>query len=322
LRDCARDVDTVARVGGDEFVVLQANAARPEEVAPLARRILQVLNTPYDVNGNPVTISASIGVAIAPFDGASTDELLSHADLALYRAKAKGRNEFCFFDMEMGEVELRRGRLELELRDALARDEFELWYQPWLNITNRQIVGCEALLRWRHPTRGLISPTEFIPIAEESGLIGRLGDWVLRRACRDAATWPQVIKLAVNLSAAQFIGGNLYETVLNTLVESGLEAERLELEITETLIIEDYEGARETLGQLRGDGISIRCRADDKRGLRGDCLRIDQSWRQPWGQDHGRGRRDTRSIGHSASVGVYRGAGILIQSAKTRSGDS
>jgi predicted signal transduction protein with EAL and GGDEF domain len=215
------------------------------------------VSAPYDVNGNPVVISASIGIAVAPSDGASTDKLLGHADLALYRAKANGRNDFCFFDIEMEQIALNRSRLELELRDALAREEFELWYQPWFNITNGRIAGCEALLRWRHPVRGLRPPMEFIPIAEESGLIGRLGDWVLRRACQDAAGWPPDVKLAVNLSAAQFIGGKLCETVLNALAESGLEAKRLELEITETLIVDDYEGTREALSELRGHGISI-----------------------------------------------------------------
>ncbi len=257
LSHCVREVDTVARIGGDEFVVLQANVGGAEEVTPLAARILQAVSAPYDVNGNPVVISASIGVAVAPFDGASTDKLLSHADLALYRAKANGRNDLCFFDIEMEQTALRRSSIELELRDALARDEFELWYQPWVNIASGHIVGCEALLRWRHPVRGLIGPTEFIPIAEETGLIGRLGDWVLRRACRDAVGWPADIKLAVNLSAAQFIGGNLHETVLGALAESGLDAKRLELEITETLIVEDFEGTREALSEMRRCGISI-----------------------------------------------------------------
>ena len=257
LRLCIRDVDTVARIGGDEFVVVQANVTGSADVTTLAERILQAVSAPYDVNGNPAVISASIGIALAPFDGATKDNLLEHADLALYRAKANGRNDFCFFDIEMARTALKRSRIELELRDALARDEFELWYQPWLDVASGRIVGCEALLRWRHPLRGLLSPIEFIPIAEESGLIGRLGDWVLRRATRDAAGWPQDIKLAINLSAAQFIGGNLCETVLDALAQSGFEATRLELEITETLIIEDYEGTREALSQLRRHGISI-----------------------------------------------------------------
>jgi predicted signal transduction protein with EAL and GGDEF domain len=223
----------------------------------LAKRILREMSAPYDVGGNPVVISASIGVAVAPSDGASTDMLLRNADLALYCAKTNGRNEFRFFDREMEQNALKRSGLESELRDALANDEFELWYQPWFNVTSARIMGCEALVRWRHPQRGLLGPVEFLTIAEESGLIGRLGDWVLRRGCRDAAGWPSDIKLAINLSAAQFIGGKLCGTVLDALADSGLEAKRLELEITETLIIDDFEGTRAALRQLRSRGISI-----------------------------------------------------------------
>jgi diguanylate cyclase (GGDEF)-like protein len=257
LCNSARDVDLVARVGGDEFVVLQANVATREDVTPLAKRIVQAVSAPYYINGSPVAIGASIGIAVAPFDGASADELLGHADLALYRVKSKGRNDFCFFDAEMTEPVTRRLRIESELRDALAKDEFELWYQPWVNIISGTIAGCEALLRWRHPQRGLVSPMEFIPTAEETGLVERLGEWVLRRACRDAASWPLHIKLAVNLSAAQFVGSTLFEAVRNALAESGLDAKRLELEITETLIIDDYEGPRNVLRQLRDYGINI-----------------------------------------------------------------
>ena len=253
LRHCTRDIDTIARVGGDEFVVL----AQSPDVTELAKRILQGLSAPYDVGGNPVAMSASIGIAVAPSDGASIDRVLSNADLALYRAKANGRNDFCFFDSQMEQIALKRGRLESELRDALANDEFELWYQPWFNVRSGRIVGCEALVRWRHPQRGLLSPAEFLSIAEETGLIGQLGDWVLRRGCQDAARWPPGVRVAINLSAAQFIGGKLYGTVMEALAESGLAARRLELEITETLIIDDFEGAREALGQLRSQGISI-----------------------------------------------------------------
>jgi predicted signal transduction protein with EAL and GGDEF domain len=233
-----------------------------------------------------VVISASIGIAVAPSDGASAGELLGHADLALYRAKSSGRNDFCFFDIEMGHCAQERVRLELELRDALVRDEFEVWYQPWVDIRSGRITGCEALLRWRHPLRGLLSPVEFISIAEETGLIGQLGDWVLRRACVDAVGWPPHIKLAINLSAAQFIGGKLSETVLNALAESSLEAKRLELEITETLIIDNFEATREALRQLRSHCISIAL--DDfgtgysslthLRQLLVDRIKIDQSF--------------------------------------------
>ena len=257
LLSCTREVDTVARTGGDEFVVLQANVGRPEDVTPMAERILDAMTTPCDINGNPVVIGASIGIALAPSDGASAEELLGHADLALYRSKSNGRNDFRFFDAEIGESAAKRVKLDLELREALARDQFELWYQPWINIVSGRIAGCEALLRWRHPIRGLIGPMEFIPTAEETGLIGPLGDWVLRRACRDACGWPRQIKLAVNLSAAQFIGGKLAESVLDALAESGFEAERLEIEITETLIIDDYEGPREALRRMREHGVSV-----------------------------------------------------------------
>jgi diguanylate cyclase (GGDEF)-like protein len=257
LRRCARDVDTVARVGGDEFVVLQTDVAEIAEVRGLAKRILLDVSAPYNVGGNPVVISVSIGVAVAPSDGASADKLLGNADLALYGAKTNGRNEFRFFDMEMEETAQRRVRLELELRDALTRDEFELWYQPWFDVATGRILGCEALLRWRHPQRGLLAPTDFLAIAEETGLIGRLGDWVLRRGCLEATAWPPNIRLAINLSAAQFIGGKLYGTVVDALAHSGLDPGRLELEITETLIIDDFEGTREALAQLRECGIGI-----------------------------------------------------------------
>jgi diguanylate cyclase (GGDEF)-like protein len=257
LRDCVRDFDTVARVGGDEFIVLQTRIANPKDATVLAKRILRAVSAPYDLNGNPVAIGASIGIALAPCDGASADELLGHADLALYRAKANGRNDFCFFDVEMGQYAKERAKLELELRDGLVRDEFEVWYQPWVNLTTGKVAGCEALLRWRHPIRGLIGPMEFIPTAEETGQIWQLGELVLRGACRDAASWPPHIKLAINLSAAQFVGGKLSEAVFSALEETGLEARRLELEITETLVIDDYEEPREALFQLRERGISI-----------------------------------------------------------------
>src|SRR5262249_52295606 len=190
---------------------------------------------PYNVNGALVTIGASIGTALAAWDGSNIDELLGHSDLALYRAKSEERNQYRFFESEMGKAALERSRLELDLRDAFARGQFELFYQPCVNIVNGKIVCCEALIRWRHPVRGMISPVEFIPIAEEIGLISRLGEWVLNRACEEAAEWPRDLKVAVNLSAAQFIGGNLPEIVLKALQDSGLSSKRLELEITETL---------------------------------------------------------------------------------------
>jgi diguanylate cyclase (GGDEF)-like protein len=286
LRDCAREIDTVARVGGDEFIVLQAQVVRVEQVATLAERILERVSAPYDINGNPVIIGASIGIATAPADGASADELIAHADLALYRVKAGGRNSFCFFNAEMAQVARERVRLESELRDALAREEFEVWYQPWIDLRTGKYAGCEALLRWNHPRRGLIGPVDFIPTAEETGLIAQLGDWVLRRACRDAVGWPSHFKLAINLSAGQFIGGHFPNSVFDALAASGLDCKRLELEITETLLIEDYEEARRALREFREHGIGIAL--DDfgtgysslvhLRQLRIDRIKIDKSF--------------------------------------------
>jgi len=257
LNGCAGAVDTVARIGGDEFVVLQADAGGADAAGRLATRILERVGEPYRVAGSHMTIGSSIGIALAPQDGMSADRLLGNADLALYRAKAQGRNGFCFFNADIEKAALARHQLERELPEALENDEFELFYQPWITFTSGHISGCEALLRWRHPVHGIIGPDEFISIAEDIGLIGQLGDWVLRRACRDAAGWPRPIKVAVNLSAAQFMTGDLYTTVMAALSTSGLPPQRLELEITETLLIDDYEGTLATLHRLRNHGISI-----------------------------------------------------------------
>jgi len=257
LTACARDLDTVARVGGDEFVVLQTGVNRMDEANALASRIQQRVCEPYRVAGNHMTIGISIGIAFAPQDGMDVDQLLGNADLALYRAKSGGRNAFCFFNADIEKAALERHRLERELPAALEKDEFELFYQPWITFADGTFSGCEALLRWRHPQRGIIGPGEFIAIAEDIGMIGRLGDWVLRRACRDAAGWPQPLKVAVNLSAAQFMTGDLYGTVMGALAGSGLAPQRLELEITETLLLDDYEGTLTTLHRLRNHGIGI-----------------------------------------------------------------
>jgi diguanylate cyclase (GGDEF)-like protein len=257
LLSCTREVDTVARTGGDEFVVLQANVGRPEDVTPMAERILDAMTTPCDINGNPVVIGASIGIALAPSDGASAEELLGHADLALYRSKSNGRNDFRFFDAEIGESAAKRVKLDLELREALARDQFELWYQPWINIVSGRIAGCEALLRWRHPVRGMVSPADFVPVAEDTGLIVELGEWVLRTACAEAATWPNHIRLAVNVSPVQLKCPTLALKIASALATSGLPASRLELEITEAVLIRDDETALAILHQLRAIGIRI-----------------------------------------------------------------
>ena len=257
LRKCAEDFNVIARVGGDEFAILLGEISGREQCEQLAVKALRLLSAPYDIGGTQVSVGASIGIALAPLDGANFDELFGHADLALYRSKSEGRNHFRFFDPEMGKAALERAKLEHDLREAFEKEQFEVHYQPCINIHSGDVVTCEALVRWHHPTRGLIGPAEFIPIAEEIGLIGRLGDWVLRRACQEATTWPAHVKVAINLSAAQFIGGDLYDVLQTALANTGLPPNRLELEITESLLIEDYEGSLATLRRLRETGIGV-----------------------------------------------------------------
>ena len=237
--------------------MLQSGVDRMEDAGVLARRIQQCVGEPYRVTGSHMTIGVSVGIALAPQDGMSVDRLLRNADLALYRAKAGGRNSFGFFNADIEKAALARYRLERVLPRALDQDEFELYYQPWITFADDDFSGCEALLRWRHPEHGIIGPAEFIAIAEDIGMIGRLGDWVLRRACRDAAGWPRPLKVAVNLSAAQFMTGDLFGTVMAALEASGLPPQRLELEITETLLLDDYEGTLAILHRLRDRGVSI-----------------------------------------------------------------
>jgi diguanylate cyclase (GGDEF)-like protein/PAS domain S-box-containing protein len=257
LRQCTQDVDTIARVGGDEFVILQPDIGGSEDPERLATQALRLLAAPYDISGTQVAVGGSIGVALAPRDGMNFDELFGHSDLALYRAKSEGRNHFRFFDPEMGRAAMERGMLELDLREAVERGQFDVYYQPCIDLVSGEIVCCEALIRWHHPVRGLINPAEFIPIAEDIGLIGRIGDWVLNRACEQAASWPRQVKTAVNLSAAQFIAGDLFEAVQKALARSRLAPERLELEITESLLIDDNDGSLATLHRLREHGVRI-----------------------------------------------------------------
>jgi len=257
LRLCLRDGDTLARLGGDEFVALQADLEKPEHAGDLARRFVEALNAPFDLEGREVYLGVSIGVAICPSDGEDADALLRSADMAMYRAKTEGRNTHRFFEVAM-DARLQQGRvLELDLRRAFANDEFALHYQPQVDARTEAITGCEALLRWNHPSRGAVSPVEFIPIAEEIGLIAPLGAWVIHRACRDAATWPRHIGVAVNLSAVQFKGSCLIQTVVSALANSGLSPLRLELEITESVLLADSESAIATLNHLRTLGVRI-----------------------------------------------------------------
>ena len=257
LGACVREVDTVARLGGDEFAVLQAGAACAEDVARLAERILRTVGEPYEVAGHSIMVGISIGIAMAPTDGMSPEKLMRNADTALGRAKTDGRGRFCFFEAEMDARLQARRAMELDLRRALAAEEFELFFQPLVDLKRDRVSGFEALLRWHHPERGLVPPTEFIPVAEETGLIVPLGAWVLERACVEAAGWADGLKVAVNLSPVQFRDQALVTMVTEALTQSGLSPDRLELEITESVLLHDSEGNLATLQALRTIGVSI-----------------------------------------------------------------
>jgi diguanylate cyclase (GGDEF)-like protein/PAS domain S-box-containing protein len=260
LSACARETDVVARLGGDEFAVLMtAGKDQRASAIIMAERLLEAVAAPYDIDGHEINIGTSIGIALAPEHGAEVDRAIKNADLALYKAKSHGRNTYCLFDISMAVAAEDRHALEIDLRNALTQDEdeFELHYHPIVDIQTLEAVGVECLARWRHPQRGLIAPDGFIPLAEETGLINPLGEWVLRKACIDAVNWPPHIKVAVNLSPAQFQGGDLVEIVSRALTESGFPPERLELEITESILMQRNAENLKMLHQLKGLGISI-----------------------------------------------------------------
>jgi len=257
LRGCVRKGDTVARLGGDEFAVIQVSEDSAAEGEALSKRMLEVLSAPFDLGGHQATIGVSIGIAVAPGDGIDPDSLMKNADLALYRSKSEGRGTYRFFAPEMDERMQARRRLERDLRNALVANEFALHYQPLVNLERNEICGFEALLRWTHPERGNVPPADFIPLAEETGLIVPIGDWVLREACAEAATWPEHLKIAVNLSPAQFKAPNLVQTVVNALASAGTPASRLELEITESAMLQEEGAAFVILRRLRDLGVRI-----------------------------------------------------------------
>jgi diguanylate cyclase (GGDEF)-like protein len=257
LSRCITATDFVARLGGDEFAIVQTSINGPEDVADLVAKIYQAIREPYECLGHHVTTDASIGVALAPQHGRDLDQILKNADLAMYAAKSAGRRTSRFFEPEMDAQVKARRILEMDLRQAILDGAFEVYYQPCVDLQDNKITGCEALLRWRHPERGMISPAEFIPVAEETGLINQLGEWVLTTACTEAATWPDDIKLAVNVSPVQFKSGTLALKIVAALNASGLPASRLELEITEAVLIRDDEAALAILHQLRAIGVRI-----------------------------------------------------------------
>jgi diguanylate cyclase (GGDEF)-like protein len=258
LQSCVRGTDLVARLGGDEFAILQIGAERQgAAAAALADRIQETIAAPYDIEGYQVTIGTSVGIALAPEHGTHFDRLLKCADVSLYEAKYRGRGRYCFFDSMLAEKADARLMLETDLRNAVRRNEFEVRYQLAVEVVSRRRCGAEALVRWRHPTRGLISPNAFIPAAEEINLVVEIGEWVLRTACVDAASWPPHTKVAVNLSPVQFGGGDLVGSVCRALVDSGLAPERLELEITESVLLKNNAENLALLHQLKSLGVSV-----------------------------------------------------------------
>jgi diguanylate cyclase (GGDEF)-like protein len=256
LREMLRPEDFVARFGGDEFVVFQQNINSHEDAAGLARRIVDRLSERYKIDNHLVEIGASVGIAMTSH-GVGADTLLKNADMALYRAKADGRGTFCFFREEMAQTVEARRILELDLRKALANEEFELFYQPLVNLKSGKIATCEALLRWNHPVRGTVSPIDIIPVAEDMGLIVDLGRWILRKACMECMKWPEAVSVAVNFSPQQFHQRDVLSEVRYALEVSGLPAHRLEIEITESSLLRNTQLTHDLLSQLHSLGVRI-----------------------------------------------------------------
>jgi diguanylate cyclase (GGDEF)-like protein len=257
LNRCVVAPDFVARLGGDEFAIVQTAVKTPAEVTALVTQVFDAIREPYECLGHQLTTDASIGIAIAPAHGVDLDQILKNADLAMYAAKTAGRRTYRFFEPDMEARVRARRELEMDLREAITDGGLEVYYQPCVGLQDNKITGCEALLRWRHSERGMISPAEFVPIAEDTGLINQIGEWVLTKACAEAATWPDDVKLAVNVSPVQFKSGTLALKIVAALAASGLPANRLELEITEAVLIRDDEAALAILHQLRAIGVRI-----------------------------------------------------------------
>jgi diguanylate cyclase (GGDEF)-like protein len=285
LLSCVRQGDLVARLGGDEFAIIEANARDAGSSEVLAARIVETIGKPYEINGHRIEISASIGMTLAPRDGADADQLMKNADLALYQTKAAGRNGYSFFKPEMdAHIQVRR-KLETDLREALEQDELAIVYQPVVCLETNKVTGFEGLMRWTHPQRGTIQPAEFIALAEEAGLVAEIGEWALRRACVHAARWSSPVKVAVNLSPLQ-VKRDLIEVVLQALAASGLAPNRLELEITEAALMQDSQNTLATLHQLRQLGVRIAmdnfgrgyCSLSYLRSFPFDKIKIDRAF--------------------------------------------
>jgi diguanylate cyclase (GGDEF)-like protein len=286
LRDILQRTDRIARLGGDEFAILQVSAPQPGSAIALAEKIIEIVGQPCCIDGHDVTVGASVGIAVAHPGDMNTENFLKSADLAMYSAKSDGRGTYRMFDPEMDAIVQARRVLERDMRTALAQDGFRIFYQPLVNLQTKKVTAFEALMRWQHPERGAIPPAEFIPVAEEMGLIVQLGEWALRQACAEAMEWPDEICVSVNLSTLQFSKGNLVSTVMSALASSGLPASRLELEITESVLLEKSERNIAILNQLRELGVRISM--DDfgtgyssigyLRSFPFDKIKIDQSF--------------------------------------------
>ncbi|NJO34779.1 MAG: EAL domain-containing protein [Rhodospirillales bacterium] len=257
LKQIVRNDSIAARLGGDEFAILIRSVISTDQPEAVAKRLVAALAHPYDIYGQTITIGVSIGIALSPHDATDPDLLLKAADMALYAAKAAGRSTYKFFHGSMAEQVRVRREVEIDLRQAIDKQELELHYQPLLNLATHSISGFEALMRWRHPVRGLVAPADFIPIAEDTGLIVPLGAWAIRTACLEAMNWPRTCKISVNVSSIQFKSGSLVATVRDILAETGLPAGRLELEITETTLLNDSETTFGILRELRELGVKV-----------------------------------------------------------------
>ncbi|MFN5126064.1 MAG: putative bifunctional diguanylate cyclase/phosphodiesterase [Bradyrhizobium sp.] len=321
LRSTLREEDALARLNSDEFTIVQGGVMRPEDAVLLARRILDAISEPYLLEGHSVVIGASIGIAMSPGDGEDSEKLLKSADMALSRAKSDFRGTFSFFEAEMDARAQSRRKIEIDLRDAIQNEGLQPYYQPLVDLSSGRITGLEALVRWPHPERGMISPGEFIPVAEETGLINPLGSLMLHRACMDAAQWPDDVRVAVNLSPLQFRTGNLLALVTDALRQSGLPARRLELEITETLLLEKSSQVLATRHALRALG--VRMSMDDfgtgysslsyLRSFPFDKIKIDQSFVRDLGANP-----DAQAIVRSiVSLGVGLGVTITAEGVET-----
>ncbi|KJC42927.1 diguanylate cyclase [Bradyrhizobium sp. LTSP849] len=314
LRSTLREDDALARLNSDEFAIAQGGLTRPEDAVMLAKRLLEAIADPYLLDGHSVVIGASIGIAMAPGDGDDSEKLLKSADMALSRAKLDARGTFAFFEAALDAKAQSRRKIEVELRDAIQSDVLRPYYQPLVDLSSGRITGFEALVRWPHPERGMVSPAEFIPVAEDTGLINPLGGLMLRRACLDAATWPDDVRVAVNLSPLQFRSGNLLSVVTDALKHSGLPPRRLELEITETLLLEKSAQVLATLHALRALGVRISM--DDfgtgysslsyLRSFPFDKIKIDQSFVRDLGAN-----RESQAIIRSI-VSLGKGLGVII----------